>query len=160
MPRHGTSRVAHRAGGGDPRDTLRPCDLYPPARSWATGTAEPSSALWAALSHCRADAPGYCWRPEASRGRDRRPRRAAHLGSTTPPSSPSALCPARGRPGTRRDPVDPVSAALLPARPCPLATLSATVPGGAGVPLWSRPADLDGSLSEACRACPLATVAS
>src|SRR4029450_5343675 len=111
-----------------PETPLLPGHLYPAARPRAAGAAKPPPPLRAALSYRGADAPGYRWGPQASRGRDRGLRGAPHLEPTTAPSPPSALCPARRGPGARRDPVDPLSATLLPARPGALETVSAAVP--------------------------------
>src|SRR5215472_2043859 len=93
MSRCGPSGVAHRPRTRAPGYRLLSWDLYAPARPRVASTPEPALALWAALSHRRADPPRHCWRPQASRSRDRRLRRVAHLGPTTPPSSPSPLCP-------------------------------------------------------------------
>src|SRR5262249_50176776 len=158
MSWHRASHLADCPGAGGPRDALCPCDLYPAARPGAPGAPESAPALWAALSHRRPDAPGHCPGPKTSRGRDRWLRCLAHLGPATASSSPSALCPARGGPGARWDPVAAMSPPLLPARPRPLAALSAPVPGGAGAALRARPPDLDGSLSRTRRAPALATV--
>src|SRR5215831_12645599 len=87
MPRRGPGRVAHRPGTRGTRDALRPCDLYPAARPGAAGAAEPPPPLWPALSHRHPDPPGHRRGPEASRGGDRRLRRAPHLGPTTAPTS-------------------------------------------------------------------------
>src|SRR5262249_49778959 len=87
MPRRGPGRVAHRPGTRGPRDALRPCDLYPAARPGALGAAEPPPPLWPAVSHGGPDPPAHRRGPEASRGGDRRLRRAAYLGPTTPLSS-------------------------------------------------------------------------
>src|ERR671922_2642912 len=119
MPWGGPGRVARRPGGRGARHTLRPCDLYPATPLGAPGPAASPPPVWLTLSHRRPDAPGHRRGPQASRGGDRRLRRAAYLGPTTAPSPPSALCPDRGGPGARRAPVDPVSAALLPPRPRP-----------------------------------------
>src|SRR5215471_1496080 len=135
MPWHRASCVAGCPGAGGARDTLRPCDLYPAARPGSPRAAEPPPALWPALSHGRPDPPGHRRGPAASRGGDRRLRRAPHLGPTTPPSSPSPLCPAcRGDRGGWRA-VGAVSPPLLLARPGPLAALPAAVPRGAGAAL-------------------------
>src|SRR5439155_25937797 len=101
-------------------------------------------------------APGHCRGPEASRGRDWRLRGAAHVGPTTAPSPPPALCLARGGLDARWCPVGAVSAPLLPARPRPLPAFSALVPGGARAALWPAPVLLDGALSEVGRAPALA----
>src|SRR5262249_28822553 len=80
-------------------------------------------------------------------GRDRGGRRVAYLGPTTPPSPPSPLCPPCRGPDARRDPVAPVSAALLPPRPRPLAALPTPLPRRPGAPLRAGPALLAGVLS-------------
>src|SRR4029077_7112665 len=141
------SHLARGPGARDARHALRPCHLYPATRSGAPGSPESPPPLWFTLSHRRPDAPGHRRGPHASRGGDRRLRRAPHLGPTTAPSPASPLCPPRRGPGARRDPVAPVSAALLPARPRPLAALPAPLPRGSGADLHTGPALLDGALS-------------
>src|SRR5919108_2395228 len=135
---------------------MRPCDLYPAARPGAPGAAEPPPPLWAALSHGGADAPGHRRGPQASRRGDWGLRRAPHLGPTTAPSPPCALCPPRRGPRPRWRRVGGVSAALLPARPRALTPLPAPLPRRPGASLWPGPPDLDGALSGACRAQALA----
>src|SRR6516165_2564424 len=83
----GASRVARRPGGRGARHTLCPCDLYPAARSGASGVAAPLSSLWAVLSHRGADAPGHGRGLEAPRGGDGGLCGAAHVGPTTAPTS-------------------------------------------------------------------------
>src|SRR6266851_6613656 len=156
MSRRGPSHVAHRPGARDPRDRLLPCDLYPAACPRAAGAPEPAPPLWAALSHGRPDAPGHRRGPQASRSRDRRPRRPPHLGPTTAPSPPPALCPARGGLGLGWHTLGAVSAPFLPARPCPLAALPAPLPRWPCADLRAGPTDLGGSLSGTCRAHALA----
>src|SRR5215468_3725485 len=147
MPWCGPGRVARRPGGRGARHLLRSCDLYPAARRGAPGSPEPTPPLWLTLSHRHPDPPGHRRGPQASRGGDRRLRRAPHLGPTTALSPPSALCPARGGPGAQRNPVAPVSAALLPPRPRPLAALPTPLPRRPGAPLRAGPALLAGALS-------------
>src|SRR5712691_12588312 len=157
MSRRGPSHVAHRPGARDPRDRLLPCGLYPAACPRAAGAPEPAPPLWAALSHGRSDAPGHRRGPQASRSRDRRPRRPPHLGSTTAPSPPPALCPARGGLGLGWHALGAVSAPFLPTRPCPLAPLPAPLPRGPCADLRAGPTDRGGSLSGTQRAHTLAT---
>src|SRR2546427_344625 len=83
----GASHVACGPGAGGTRDALRPCHLYPAARPGAPGAAEPPPTLWSVVSHGRAEPPRHRRGPEASRGGERRLRRAPHLGPTTPPTS-------------------------------------------------------------------------
>src|SRR5438105_4826650 len=83
----GSSHVAGCPGAGGPRDALRPCDLYPAARPRSPGAAEPPPPLWPALSHGRAEPSGHRRGLQASGRGDWGPRRAAHLGSTTAPTS-------------------------------------------------------------------------
>src|SRR5919108_503680 len=137
MSRCGASRVAHRTRGRGPRHTLRPCDLYSAAPSPRRSRTLPRTQNISA-------------RRLGLRG-------AAYLGPTTA-SSPSALCPPRGRPGARRDPVDPVSPPLLLTRPRPLAPFPAPLPRGSGADLCAGPALLDGALSGPRCACALAPV--
>src|SRR5437763_8417157 len=87
MPWHGPSHVARGPGGRGAQHAIRPWDLYPAARPGSPGAAEPASALWAPLSHGRADASGHRRGPQASRRGDRRVRRAPYLGPATPPTS-------------------------------------------------------------------------
>src|SRR5438874_5271454 len=131
----GSSHVAGCPGAGGPRDALRPCDLYPAARPRSPGAAEPPPPLWPALSHGRAEPSGHRRGLQASGRGDWGPRRAPHLGSTTAPSSPPALCPPRGGRGPGWLPLGTMSATLLPARPRPLTALSTTISRRAGAAL-------------------------
>src|SRR5437867_1996320 len=156
MSWHRANYLAGCPGAGGPRDALRPCDLYPAARLGSPGAAEPPPPLWPALSHGRPDPPGHRRGPETSRGGDWRLRRAAHLGPTTAPPSPSPWCPPRRGDRTGWGTVGAVSSPLLLACPGPLATLPAPLPRWPGATLRTGPALLHGALSGARRAHPLA----
>src|SRR5262249_27379622 len=161
LPQMPWRRPSHMARGSEARgarDALRPCRLYPAAYSGAPGAAESTPPVWLTLSHGRPNASGHRRGPDASRGGDRRLRRAPHVEPTTPPSPPPALCPAGGwlRPGWHA--VDAVSTALFSACPRPLATLPTPLPRGAGADLRAGPALLHGALSGARCAHALAPV--
>src|SRR5262249_34509690 len=75
---------------------------------------------------------------------------------TTAPPSPSPLCPARRGDSAGWGTLGAVSSPLLLARPDPFTALPASLPRRPGAALRAGPARLDGTLSGARRAHPLA----
>ena len=122
------ARVARGAAGRVAAGALFSCHLHLAGTGGGDCVPEQARGLRRPVPRCGRCNARHRRRPQASRGRDRRGRGAAHLGASTTAPSAFALHRARRRPVIRWHAVGGGLARLLSAGACPLPAVPCAVP--------------------------------